>query len=107
MLQPILESADQPIMNMKLIDEVAADVHKHYPALKSIVMKGIEWDNYVPALSATLEYVKYEGGTMLATQFMEAEMDFFGAHAFDRPRVKGEDPGKATKGKHHYEWRPA
>ena len=58
-------------------------------------------------LSSTLEYLKYEAGEMLPTRFMEAEMDFFGAHGFDRPGVDKEDPGEAKKGAHHYEWRPA
>ncbi|KAI0119562.1 6-phosphogluconate dehydrogenase, decarboxylating [Daldinia grandis] len=107
MLEPILLNAKEPIMNMKLIDEVAADLRKNFDALKQITLKAIEWDNYVPAISASLEYVKYVGGGMLATQFMEAEMDFFGAHAYDRPNVRGEDPGKPSKGAHHYEWRPA
>ncbi|KAI1479749.1 6-phosphogluconate dehydrogenase, decarboxylating [Daldinia eschscholtzii] len=107
MLEPILLNANEPIMNMKLIDEVAADLRKNFDALKQITLKAIEWDNYVPAISASLEYIKYVGGGMLATQFMEAEMDFFGAHAYDRPNVRGEDPGKPSKGAHHYEWRPA
>lgn len=107
MLEPIFSSADEPIMNMKLIDEVSTELHKNFQPLKEVVMKGIEVDNYVPAFSATLEYIKYVGGKELATQFMEAEMDFFGAHAYDRPGVEGEDPGKAKKGAHHYEWRPA
>ncbi|KKY20263.1 putative 6-phosphogluconate decarboxylating [Diplodia seriata] len=107
MLEPILLNAKEPIMNIKLIDEVSSDLQKSFGPLKDIVLKGIQWDNYVPALSATLEYLKYVGGGMLATQFMEAEMDFFGAHSFDRPNVLGEDPGKPRKGAHHYEWRPA
>ncbi|KAL1581695.1 hypothetical protein WHR41_09525 [Cladosporium halotolerans] len=107
MLQPIFTSTTEPITNMKLIDEVSAELHKHYQALQEIVLRGVEWHAYVPSLSASLEYIKYTGGTMLATQFMEAEMDFFGAHNFDRPGVPGEDPGKAKKGSHHYEWRPA
>ncbi|OTB05036.1 hypothetical protein M426DRAFT_57717 [Hypoxylon sp. CI-4A] len=107
MLEPILLNAKEPIMNMKLIDEVASDLRKNFDALKQITLKAIEWDNYVPAISASLEYLKYVGGGMLATQFMEAEMDFFGAHAYDRPNVRGEDPGKPSKGAHHYEWRPA
>ncbi|KAI0849986.1 6-phosphogluconate dehydrogenase, decarboxylating [Daldinia vernicosa] len=107
MLEPILLNAKEPIMNMKLIDEVAADLRKNFDALKQTTLKAIEWDNYVPAISASLEYVKYVGGGTLATQFMEAEMDFFGAHAYDMPNVRGEDPGKPSKGAHHYEWRPA
>ncbi|KAF4541124.1 6-phosphogluconate dehydrogenase [Lasiodiplodia theobromae] len=97
MLEPILLNAHEPIMNIKLIDEVSSDLQKNYSSLKEIVLKSIQWDNYVPALSATLEYLKYVGGAMLATQFMEAEMDFFGTHSFDRRNVWGEDPGKPSK----------
>lgn len=35
----------------------------------------MQWHNYVPALSVSLESIKYTGTTMLATQFMEAEME--------------------------------
>ncbi|KAI1074208.1 6-phosphogluconate dehydrogenase, decarboxylating [Whalleya microplaca] len=107
MLEPILLNAKEPITNMKLIREVASELRSNFDALKQITLKAIEWDNYVPALSASLEYLKYVGGEMLATQFMEGEMDFFGAHAYDRPNVRGEDPGNPSKGAHHYEWRPA
>ncbi|KAI1771713.1 6-phosphogluconate dehydrogenase, decarboxylating [Hypoxylon cercidicola] len=107
MLEPILLGATEPIMNMKLVDEVAADLRGSFDALKHVTLKAVEWDNYVPAIGASLEYLKYVGGGTLATRFMEAEMDFFGAHAYDKPDVRGEDPGKPTKGAHHYEWRPA
>ncbi|EEP79994.1 hypothetical protein UREG_04836 [Uncinocarpus reesii 1704] len=106
LLMPAVTS-DARIMNIKLIDEVAADLNKHYDALKSTVLKGTEANSYIPSLSASLEYLKYEAAKMLPTQFMEAELDFFGAHNYDRPGVRGEDPGKVSKGTHHYEWRPA
>jgi 6-phosphogluconate dehydrogenase len=51
--------------------------------------------------------LKYVGRGMLPTHFMEAEMDFFGAHVYERSYVRGEDPGKTSKGAHHYEGRPA
>ncbi|KIW67464.1 6-phosphogluconate dehydrogenase, decarboxylating [Phialophora macrospora] len=95
------------VSNIKLLKPVSQVLQANYPALKNIVLKGTEWDAVIPSLSASLEYLKYIGSTALPTQFMEAEMDFFGAHAYDRPHVKGEDPGKAKKGAHHYEWRPA
>jgi 6-phosphogluconate dehydrogenase len=107
LLEPIFKEAKEPIMNVKLIDEVASDLSKGFPALKDIVLMATEVDDCIPSLSASLEYLKYCGGTMLPTQFMAAEMDFFGAHAYDRPNVAGEDPGKAETGAHHYEWRPA
>jgi 6-phosphogluconate dehydrogenase len=110
MLQPVFDSQSaqsQPIMNMKLIDEVSTALGDNYLPLKEVVMSAMEWDNYVPSMSASLEYLKYEGGTLLPTKFMEAEMDYFGAHAYDRPKVHNEDPGKPKKGAHHYEWKPA
>ena len=92
---------------MKLLKPVSQALIDNYPALKSIVLKATEWDAVIPSLSASLEYLKYCGSTALPTQFMEAELDYFGAHAYDRPHTKGEDPGKASKGHHHYEWHPA
>ncbi|OKL61467.1 6-phosphogluconate dehydrogenase, decarboxylating [Talaromyces atroroseus] len=106
MLQPIL-AQDVQIMNMKLIDEVSRDLHNNYDSLKEIVLRSTESDAYIPSLSASLEYVKYESSTMLPTQFMEAEMDYFGAHAYNKAGKPGEDPGVVQKGPHHYEWKPA
>lgn len=105
LLMPALTSGTR-IMNIKLIDEVAAELNEHYDALKLVVLTAIEADCYVPSLSASLEYQKYEGSKMLPTQFMEAELDFFGAHNYDRIGAPGEDPGKVAKGAHHFEWRP-
>ncbi|KAH8689484.1 6-phosphogluconate dehydrogenase, decarboxylating [Talaromyces proteolyticus] len=106
MLQPVLLQ-DVQIMNIKLIDEVSRDLHGSYEALKEVVLKCTEMDACVPALSASLEYIKYEGSTSLPTQFMEAEMDYFGAHAYWKAGQPGEDPGLVKKGPHHYEWKPA
>lgn len=100
------EAGDR-IMNMKLIDKVSSALQRNFDALKEVVLKATEWDSYVPSISASLEYIKYLASRRLPTQFMEAEMDYFGAHAYDRPNVKGEDPGEAKKGAHHYEWQPA
>lgn len=93
LLMPAVTS-DAQIMNIKLIDEVATDLQKHYDALKRVVLKATDADAYLPSISATLEYLKYESGHMLPTRFMEAELDFFGAHRYDQPNVRGEDPGK-------------
>jgi 6-phosphogluconate dehydrogenase len=109
-LEPALTNAAERhihVMNVKLIDEVAAALALNYQNLKVVVLRAGEWDAYVPSLSASLEYAKYEAGTSLPTQFMEAEMDLFGAHGYDKQRVEGEDPGKAQKGAHHFEWKPA
>ncbi|EQL33427.1 6-phosphogluconate dehydrogenase [Blastomyces dermatitidis ATCC 26199] len=106
LLMPAVTSGAR-IMNMKLINEVSAALTEHYDSLKLVVLSAVEADSCVPSMSASLEYLKYEASKMLPTRFMEAEMDFFGAHNYDRPSVKGEDPGKVAKGAHHYEWRPA
>lgn len=106
MLQPIL-AQDVQIMNIKLIDEVSRDLHDNFEVLKEVVLRGTESDACIPSLSASLEYLKYESSTKLPTQFMEAEMDYFGAHAYNKPCKPGEDPGPVKKGPHHYEWKPA
>ncbi|KAF2397364.1 6-phosphogluconate dehydrogenase, decarboxylating [Trichodelitschia bisporula] len=103
---PALNSGAQ-IMNMKLVDEVAAALRENVGALKEVVLRGVEWDNYVPSLAASLEYVKAAGSTALPTQFMEAQLDLFGAHKYDRVGIEGEDPGKVEKGAKHFEWMPA
>lgn len=112
LFEPILagnSKSEDPanIVNMKLIQEVADELRKNFGALKETVLKGTTSDAYMPTLSATLEYLKYESGKMLPTQFMEAEMDYFGAHGYDEPGKKGEDPGQSSKGAHHYEWKAA
>ena len=106
LLEPALK-ADPSIMNIKLIDDIARGLHCNFEPLKDIVLCATVADHYVPALSATLEYLKYVGGTCIPTKFMEAEMDYFGAHSYNKPRVPGEDPGPVKKGPHHYEWLPA
>lgn len=54
-------------MNMKLIDEVSADLQKKIQPLKEVVLKGLKWDADIPSVSASLEFLKYCGGTKLAT----------------------------------------
>lgn len=106
LLQPALTS-NKKMSNMKFVDEVSRELHNNYGPLKDIVAEGILSDQYLPAISATLEYLKYVGGLVLPTKFMEAQMDYFGAHAYNKPGVPGEDPGPVAKGPHHYEWKPA
>ncbi|CAJ2507442.1 Uu.00g086280.m01.CDS01 [Anthostomella pinea] len=84
--------------------EVGHELAKHFPAIKKVVLKAIEADLFVPSISQTLEYYKYETSTGLPTQFMEAQLDYFGQHMFD----KKDDPDHGPeKGKHHYEWKRA
>ena len=69
-------------------------------------MKGTIGNAVIPALSATLEYLKYEGNVNLPTQFYEAELDYFGKHMYDSKKLD-QDPGLPETGKRHYEWKPA
>ena len=85
-------------------DKIASELSKCFPSLKNVVLKSLQVDAYVPALSTTLEYIKYSRSTELPTQVMEAELDYFGAHSFD---LKSEGPGKSLTGPHHYERKPA
>lgn len=110
LLEPALANAASrniKIFNIKLIDEVSTDLADNYQHLKEVVQRANTWDAYVPSLSASLEYLKFVASKNLPTQFMEAEMDLFGAHGYDRPQAEREDPGKPQKGAHHFEWSPA
>ncbi|KAJ5550055.1 Fibritin/6-phosphogluconate dehydrogenase C-terminal extension [Penicillium sp. DV-2018c] len=106
LLQPPL-SGNKELTNVKFVDAVARELHQNFQSLKRVVLEGTTFDQYIPALSATLEYLKYEGGLGLPTKFMEAQMDYFGAHSYNKPGIPGEDPGPVSKGPHHYEWSPA
>jgi 6-phosphogluconate dehydrogenase len=76
-----------------------------FPHLKKIVLRAIEVDACVPSLSATLEWLKYSSSTDLPTQFMEAQLDYFGAHNYD---LKSEPIKEGVqKGDHHFEWKEA
>ena len=90
--------------NLLTTHEVGHELRRLYPALKNVVLRATEADAVIPSLSASLAYFRYSGSIDLPTQFMEAELDYFGRHMFD---VKGGGPGKPVKGQHHYEWQPA
>lgn len=92
---------DDDILSNK---EVGGELTKCFPALKNVVLRSIEADMYVPSISQSLEFYKYSGSTDLPTQFMEAELDYFGAHNFD---LKEGPPGKPQTGSEHFEWLPA
>ncbi|EHY55780.1 hypothetical protein HRR83_009220 [Exophiala dermatitidis] len=104
LLDSVLARPDHDDDNLLANKELGDELTRCFPALKNVVIKSLEADAYIPSLSATLEYLKYSGSTELPTQFMEAELDYFGEHNFD---LKSEGPGEPVKGKHHYEWKPA
>ncbi|KAI8969467.1 6-phosphogluconate dehydrogenase decarboxylating [Trametes punicea] len=103
LLQPLYEK-EPGVLNTLTLQPVAEEIKKTIGNLKKVVQYGLEWNAHIPTLSASLEYLKYCGGKHLPSQFMEAELDYFGAHNYDR---KSEGDGEVKKGQHHYEWKPA
>ncbi|KAF1990308.1 6-phosphogluconate dehydrogenase C-terminal domain-like protein [Aulographum hederae CBS 113979] len=91
--------------NLLLQPHIMSLLREAYPHLRRIVAKATEKDWCVPALSATLEYIKYQTGTDLPTGFYEAELDFFGKHMFDRKGAEGSN--ELRTGAEHFEWKPA
>ncbi|KAF2143992.1 uncharacterized protein K452DRAFT_223513 [Aplosporella prunicola CBS 121167] len=106
LLQPILaQHKALDSINLLFQPSVMAELRPRHPALRDVVVKAVAADHVVPALSASLEYLKYQTGAELPTAFYEAELDYFGAHMYDR---KGEEgTGAPTEGKYHFEWKPA
>lgn len=87
---------------------LTACLSKEMPALRHVVLWGLERDACVPTLSASLEWIKYIGARTLPTMFMEAELDWFGAHKFDRwDSEAARTGGEVKKGEVHYEWKAA
>lgn len=92
-------------MNLLFEPAIAKELKEGFPSLRNVVAQATLGDHIIPALSASLEYIKYQTNTDLPTQFYEAELDFFGDHMFDKKGEKGTDG--PSEGKHHFEWRPA
>ncbi|KAH7383156.1 6-phosphogluconate dehydrogenase [Cadophora sp. MPI-SDFR-AT-0126] len=82
-------------------DEISHEIKKCWLSLKHVILTGLEADAHLPCLTATLEYLKYAGSVDLPTNFMEAQLDCFGAHGFD---LKTEPAEGISKGKHHGDW---
>jgi 6-phosphogluconate dehydrogenase len=99
-------SARTPVEQDTLLGD--SDIHgvlnEDYECIREVVLRAVEADMIIPAVSQSLEYFKYMVSTELPTQFMEAELDYFGNHHFD---MKGHGPGKPEKGKEHFEWKRA
>lgn len=88
--------AEGPHVHLLCKPQISEQVRKYRSSLKTIVLQGIEADAHIPCLSATMEYLKYIGGTDLPTSFTEAQLDSFGAHGYD---LKSEPVRRLMKGK--------
>ncbi|MCJ1358097.1 MAG: hypothetical protein MMC33_008095 [Icmadophila ericetorum] len=118
LLSKIYTSNPTSTSHLLTASEISIPVISNIPSLTRIVQAGLTIHAPIPVLSASLEYIKYmsgaaapewgeEGvarGKALPTEFMEAELDYFGRHMFD---VWREGPGKPVTGERHWEWKPA
>ncbi|PRP83654.1 6-phosphogluconate dehydrogenase, decarboxylating [Planoprotostelium fungivorum] len=92
----------EPLRHVATSPRIAQEINDSYSALRRIVLIALHQDAHVPALSASLEYFKYEASLHLPTAFMEAQLDYFGGHSYD---LVSEDNLKIEKGHHHTEWK--
>ncbi|KAJ9136810.1 6-phosphogluconate dehydrogenase, decarboxylating [Pleurostoma richardsiae] len=104
LLEQAYSRADHDKEDLLSNEEVAGAVAAGFSSTKSVVLKAVEADMVVPAISQSLEHFKYSTSTELPTQFVEAQLDYFGEHMFD---LKSEPPGVPVTGSHHFEWKPA
>lgn len=60
MLQPIFDHyKDREILNLLFEEKPAREMKKGFPSLKRVVAAGVTNDHVIPAMSASLEYIKY------------------------------------------------
>ncbi|KAF2720868.1 6-phosphogluconate dehydrogenase C-terminal domain-like protein [Polychaeton citri CBS 116435] len=101
-----LEVDPEQEINPLYYEIVGKELEKTFKSLKNVVSASVLSDQIVPALSASLEYLKYQTSTdLLPASMYEAQLDYFGCHMYDK---KGEDAeGAPEEGKEHFEWKPA
>lgn len=104
MLDEVYQTGEVDKANLLAHARIAQELSGAMEPLKALVTNSLQVDAYVPALSASLEFVKVSTATELPTSFQEAELDFFGHHMYDKRSEAARDP---AMGKHHFEWRPA
>ncbi|GAB7363256.1 hypothetical protein MBLNU230_g3538t1 [Neophaeotheca triangularis] len=105
LLKPIYKTSQTPPTNPLSSPPVAEELKQLFPSLKHVCLKAVEGDHFVPALSASLEYLKIMTSVeLLPASFYEAQLDYFGSHMYDR---WNDETGEPVEGKHHYEWKAA
>lgn len=96
LIQPLYEK-DPKCINLLLKQEICDELSKVYEALKEIVKLALDTNSIVPALSASLEYIKAVAMND-PTNFEEAQLDAFGDHCFS---FISDNAGHPKKGDHH------
>ncbi|KAI0160689.1 6-phosphogluconate dehydrogenase [Xylariaceae sp. FL1272] len=100
----VFKESDLDRHNLLANKKIASELEDINTGLRRVVTRSMEADLPVPTLSGSLEYYKYMTSTLLPTRFMEAQLDYFGMHMYDKV---SEGLGEAKTGKYHYEWKPA
>lgn len=76
---------------------ICTELNKTLDSLKEIVKLAVDANAVIPAISASLEYIK-AAGCQDPTNFEEAQLDAFGDHQFDWKKEHKDEP---IKGTHH------
>ncbi|KAK4160326.1 6-phosphogluconate dehydrogenase [Cladorrhinum sp. PSN259] len=79
-LESIYQRPDYAQDDLLSNPEISGELHRCFSYVKMVVLKSIEADMFIPAISQTLEYYKYSTSANLPTQFMEAQLDYFGQY---------------------------
>ncbi|KAK4116127.1 6-phosphogluconate dehydrogenase C-terminal domain-like protein [Canariomyces notabilis] len=69
LLESVYRSGQQDNNNLLANLTIAHELRETYPAVKTVVLRALEADLHVPALSASLEFYKYSASTSLPTSF--------------------------------------
>lgn len=104
LLEGVYRSGKADKQNLLAHPAIAGELAGTAASFREMVADAVRLGAHVPALSASLEYLKYSTSADLPTSFQEAQLDFFGSHMYD---LKSEGPGQPVVGAHHHEWRPA
>jgi 6-phosphogluconate dehydrogenase len=80
LIQPIYEKNPQ-LMNLLTEEAICNELARTYEPLKDVVKLAIDANATVPAISASLEYLKAVALDE-PTSFEEAQLDAFGDHMF-------------------------
>lgn len=102
LIQPLYK-ANPKLLNLLTEEAICKELNKTFHAMKEVVKLAIEADAVIPAVSASLEYIK-SVGCEDPTAFEESQLDAFGDHMYT---LKSDNDDRPVKGSHHTEWRKA
>lgn len=80
LLQPVVDGKDEDVLNLLEFEAVAKEFERTFESSREVVGLGVRYDAYLPSISSTFSWINYIACDHLPTQFMEAELDYSGAH---------------------------